>query len=300
MMAIGPTLAKGVSGDDLETFVAGVWSVDKIKDPIVGPMLSMPGFRSFAGFAARWAMCGFPAVSVGHRLTASLMSTTVSPDIIGEIVFPWPAFSVNIPHGLISTISPQSGLAESISNACIHRYVDAAGDVWFDLICAADTCELQSVNVRADVFFRDDSRESLADGEFCVGVDESDERALLLVRRLLVGVCIEMSDRANSKPQNKKARMGCHGVIDRNAPGMSLWLLTRDVKIDAREACREFVSHGGRSPAVQSMVRGHHKRQAHGRNGSLRKWIHVEPYWRGPEDAPIAVRSHRLDDGAAS
>ena len=25
-----------------------------------------------------------------------------------------------------------------------------------------------------------------------------------------------------------------------------------------------------------------------------RRWIHVEPYWRGPEDAPIALRSHKL------
>ena len=25
--------------------------------------------------------------------------------------------------------------------------------------------------------------------------------------------------------------------------------------------------------------------------------MHIEPYWRGPEDAPIAVRSHILKGG---
>lgn len=24
------------------------------------------------------------------------------------------------------------------------------------------------------------------------------------------------------------------------------------------------------------------------------KWIHVEPFWRGPEDGPIAIRPHRF------
>lgn len=43
-----------------------------------------------------------------------------------------------------------------------------------------------------------------------------------------------------------------------------------------------------------SASRGHHKRQAHGTGGLLRKWIHVEPYWRGGEDAPIAVKTHKV------
>jgi hypothetical protein len=28
----------------------------------------------------------------------------------------------------------------------------------------------------------------------------------------------------------------------------------------------------------------------------LRKWIHVEPYWRGPVDGPVAVKSHKIGD----
>jgi hypothetical protein len=30
------------------------------------------------------------------------------------------------------------------------------------------------------------------------------------------------------------------------------------------------------------------------REGSGRKWIHVEPYWRGPADAPIVVRERKI------
>jgi hypothetical protein len=47
-------------------------------------------------------------------------------------------------------------------------------------------------------------------------------------------------------------------------------------------------------PSVQCLVRGHWKRQPCGHELQDRKWIQIEPYWRGPEDAPIAVRSHRV------
>lgn len=48
------------------------------------------------------------------------------------------------------------------------------------------------------------------------------------------------------------------------------------------------------------MVRGKRAHRAattsarHGTGGLLRKWIHVEPYWRGGEDAPIAVKTHKV------
>jgi hypothetical protein len=66
---------------------------------------------------------------------------------------------------------------------------------------------------------------------------------------------------------------------------------------DCRPWVREYVARGEvkrRAPGVQRLVRGHQKRQHHGPRNTLVKWIHVEPYWAGAEDAPIAVRSHRL------
>jgi len=37
---------------------------------------------------------------------------------------------------------------------------------------------------------------------------------------------------------------------------------------------------------VRTLVSGHWKRQVHGEGRSLRKWIFIEPFWRGPETAP--------------
>lgn len=37
---------------------------------------------------------------------------------------------------------------------------------------------------------------------------------------------------------------------------------------------------------VRTMVAGHWKRQPYGEGRALRKWIHIEPFWRGPETAP--------------
>ena len=68
------------------------------------------------------------------------------------------------------------------------------------------------------------------------------------------------------------------------------------MRVDVREAVRGFVAGTRRTaPAVQVLVRGHWKRQAHGPAMAQRKMIHIEPYWRGPEDAPIAVRGHKLE-----
>ena len=50
----------------------------------------------------------------------------------------------------------------------------------------------------------------------------------------------------------------------------------------------------GTSPSVQTLVRGHFQRVAVGAGSVGRRWVHKAPYWRGPEDARVAVHTHRL------
>lgn len=112
--------------------------------------------------------------------------------------------------------------------------------------------------------------------------------------RLLLGVVLELTEH---RPSEEHRRAGTR-TTKRNSLGEPVawtYTLTRDVKVDCRQAVRDYVE-GRRSsaPSVQCLVRGHWKRQAHGPARSLRKFIFVEPYWRGPEDAPIATRSHIL------
>lgn len=48
------------------------------------------------------------------------------------------------------------------------------------------------------------------------------------------------------------------------------------------------------SLSIRQEVAGHFKLQAYGPQSSLRRMIWVSPYERGPEDAPIKPRAHRL------
>ncbi|MCV9964299.1 hypothetical protein OIU34_20645 [Pararhizobium sp. BT-229] len=54
--------------------------------------------------------------------------------------------------------------------------------------------------------------------------------------------------------------------------------------------------HDGETVRVtgRKKVRGHWKSQTHGPSGSLRKIIHVEPYWRGKDTAEIVERAYRV------
>lgn len=54
-------------------------------------------------------------------------------------------------------------------------------------------------------------------------------------------------------------------------------------------------SSGSHGPLiVRTLVEGHWRNQAHGPRHSLRKLIFIDPFWRGPEDAPESIPTHVL------
>jgi hypothetical protein len=71
----------------------------------------------------------------------------------------------------------------------------------------------------------------------------------------------------------------------------------KPVKLDFREAIERYIKHGARKmPSVQVLVCGHFKTQRHGPRNSLTKIIWIQPFWRGPADAPILVRPHSFGE----
>ncbi len=239
-------------------------------------------------FACRWAKCGFPVVRFGERLAASLMATRVAYDAVPDVALPWDCFAVVPPPDVLSVqwaiVMKSQQTSEDPPRNRIRTLVFSARhiEVW------------EESGIEG---FADESAGSLGtvDGMRTDMPPEENLAEARLFGRLLLGACIELDQPKHrivisNGPLPARARLA-------RSPEPKAWTfqLTRDVRVDCREWVTSYLSgKEGKSASIQSLVRGHHKRQPCGPEGKDRKWIHVEPYWRGPEDAPIAVRSHVL------
>jgi hypothetical protein len=128
--------------------------------------------------------------------------------------------------------------------------------------------------------------------------EDLDRRAFVLVSRLVCGVCLAMSDPDNIKPPKESKTSSSHKEDPRDPPVLRTYQLGKPIKLDFRPAIESYLNgtRKGGVPEVQTLVRGHWKMQTYGPHNSLRKAIHVSPYWRGPEDGPINVRDHVLGE----
>src|SRR6185437_981317 len=68
-------------------------SVHDIYPDLFSKMEMDPSFAALIGWSVEWARNGFPRLELGHKLCASLMATSMTPEIIAEVVVPWPAFT---------------------------------------------------------------------------------------------------------------------------------------------------------------------------------------------------------------
>ena len=225
--------------------------------------------------ASSWAECGFPSIEMNHSLAASFMCTNIPVESIGDLRMPWRCFWITVPDNLCNAkwiLVLKARVDGRLKMLSVHDGFMHYGDE-------------PSIAGYLDGFAG--SEHFIEDG---VCKDDS-QRDSLMVGRLFVGVCAELHDRdVASMPRSS----GNSRKRDSSDPTVWTHKLTRPVKVNLSQAVRDFC-HGKRgSLSVQSLVRGHWKMQPHGPGLSLRKWIHVEPYWRGPDDAPIAVRVHRL------
>lgn len=242
----------------------------------------------------QWMASGFPMVDVEAKYAASLMCSSIAS--ADQLRLPWDCFVVKL-HGDIvidSEFGPLPADMMMVRNTKPGRialelryHYNVHGQALGG--CAnhpgqtldAFTEEPSSLSIPPDLPSGD---EDLTDG---------DSRALRLAGRLLLGVLADMA--TSPRGTGVRAAMLSEAYFGGGgAAKPTVFKLTRPVRIDCRRTVVEYVANGGRSPLVRSLVRGHWRNQPHGPRSSLRKWIHIEPFWRGPEDAPIAVRSHIL------
>jgi hypothetical protein len=128
--------------------------------------------------------------------------------------------------------------------------------------------------------------------------DDVDKQAMLqdgalkrIVRacaRLVSGLLLTMAHTNNFRVHVQSDRTS--GVSRDGPPRHRVVFIGCPIALDCRETVRHYIERGHAPPSVQSLVRGHYKRQVIGVGRNGRKVIWVEPYWRGPEDAPILSR----------
>jgi hypothetical protein len=240
----------------------------------------------FAGaslrFGVTWMQHAFPRVVVGHKNAASMCCTNYS----GELpALPWPSFAIGIPAGLIDD-DPECGIFIRHCGGCTFDIIRTHGryESWKLGTTIEDFVE-SPVPVASDIWTPHDNGLPIP-----LDAGEKDRRTRQLIARIFAGVVIEMAEVIESRPSVATPTIKKR----RGIPKAWTFTLSRPIKNDMRSAVREYVTgkrHGKLS--LQHMVRGHYKHQPFGTNE--RRLIHIEPYWRGPEDAPIQTRSYIQD-----
>ena len=243
--------------------------------------------------AANWATSGFPMIRMSDELIAYFMATEL-PDTkdLHDLPLPWPTFFIGLPSSFNLTLSkrgkPQAvGLMKDTS--------DETG-ILKQMVCEARGTEgvnmiIPLANSPLPTAMWTSSMAALADQL------ESDNPDHVLLARLIFSVLLYLdTPRARERiAVETEARRDFNQRRGRELPSVWNIQISKDIKIDCRQWARDYLGGRHSSPAVQSMVRGHWQRYATGKGRTERVWMHRAPFWRGPVDAPVAVRTTKID-----
>ena len=251
----------------------------------------------------RWVHYGLPTITMGHRYAAALLSTTATVEAVREARAPFPAFMIELPDQLLFTDDPDKpGERITLRRILVQRIMTARGEAWGWVAYTDGKVSLYRHGQNSEELLPPEEIEGDKMGDpsdpFQFDVTDRDERTIYLLGRLIVNTCLAMSDPTNIKAIGKAhtdwEKYNAGSKRGSPEPVVRIFQLGKPVKHDCREAVREYVEGRRRKLSVQVLVRGHYKTQHYGPKNSQIKVIWREPFWRGPEDAPIPVREHVL------
>lgn len=254
------------------------------------------GQREFM-MSARWADQGFPVVRLcGHKYAAALLSSTLSADVVFEA--PWKSFLIEVPKGLL-VVHDDKQQPSDIEWVHVFRHLMFRAPDWIM------GWSYQGVSNRGVTLHRtmltsgdlksEESQDFLEDA-FSLKADSRDARLQALLSRLVVNVCVAMSDPRNvqrvGKNHDRESGSSQRTTMD---PPFRVFVVGKPVQVDCRQALKDYIDGERGAPiAVQFLVRGHFRNQACGPGHTERRVLWIEPYWKGPADAPINMRPHDL------
>lgn len=248
--------------------------------------------------AARWVDQGLPTIQLGHKYAAALMASSVEKTDLTEVPIPWKAFVIEIPPELLAIEDPETGKLSGVCHILVQHFTRGDTEpVWNYIANSTERVSLWQHAVPMNEIINDglEGEVDWSTYSFGLKVDDRDERVNFLIGRLIVGVCLALSGKDRTLKPIGPGHKYSGDIRTASEPLQRIFQLGHPIKLDCREALSDYVE--GRTKRVmtaQSLVVGHWKRQPHGPQNSLRKWIWREPFWRGPEEGPILQRSHKL------
>ncbi len=253
----------------------------------------------------RWAESGFPVVTMGHRFAAAMALTSATEEVVDSARPPFHGYLLEVPDGIVSMVNPENEQLEDVRLVLIMRNASNRTRHGFSWAYSAGTengHSLYRYGVSSQELLPPDIEATVLEGGLGRSflVTEHDKRACAIVGRLIVNTALAMSDPRNVSqphPGRMRHRMNSFGRRVEPEPVCRTYVLGKDIKLssDLRPELRRYLLGSRKSPNVQVLVCGHYKMQPYGPGSGLRKLIWREPYWRGPEDAPIPIRSHVLE-----
>jgi hypothetical protein len=262
-------------------------------------------------FAVQWLHGGCVQLTTGLKFGAALCASSIREEALSDVELPAKAFRVLVPEGLLHSEKHKLDVAQI--NVCVLEngqsllHLEGLGPL---IESGSDAGSRRLVSL--PVFFTPSEGESsiarlLADKpeneqEFIASSSatyqqspdemEARKRVVALASRLVGGLLLTYTHTTHWRASRSPGR--AQRSTPRAVPRHRTIFIGRPMDLDVRPAIYRFLGGGGTAPSVQSLVRGHHKRQVVGVGRSGRRVIWIEPYWRGPEDAPILARPYRV------
>lgn len=268
-----------------------------IPDPAAEALLLTPEGQLQFVTMYRWAKEAYPQIELGHKFLAALLTTAVPKDLLDMVVPPWRCFCITLPD-MIQVFNPECG-ADPVRRLYVLYEDDAPeGRHWSYWCLSANGITSWRYGMTTQNLIPQKGDEMWLDKDpLLLEQTDLDERAYQLFGTLIINLCLAMTNAENVKKAGPGHKVWDKAKSEGRRPGeptTRLFQVGSPVKHDFRACVADYMAGNGNKLTVQSRVCGHYKAQPFGPKLASRKVIWVQPYWRGPEDAPIIVRPHKV------
>jgi hypothetical protein len=246
-----------------------------------------------------WARGGYPQVELGEKYCAALLATVATKEVLADVESPFRSFLIEVPGKLLQLWDEKQEQTVPVRRILVVRNVFPDGSRPWSFIAYSES---PLILWRSGIAISDLQSENFTEIKTLPFFDSQqttlDKRCAALIGRLIINVCLAFSSPENVQKIGK-SHVGWKkyekGPRRQNPePVVRVFRLGQPTRHDLRPAVSDYLYGRANKLQVQLQVAGHWKMQACGKGLKERKLMWIEPYWRGAEDAPILVRSHKL------